>query len=162
MAEAAENMEQWQQGPALEFLQFSGRQFEPDDYPLAALWWKQHDWPAVPVESLPRIGLMVEVDMGSEEGLQPVCCSFMYWDSGWGYIAWTVADAEAPKAIRSAAVDFAIATLTKLGDELGITLLYTSTRNPAMQERYTRLGWTPCEQDFQTFIRPRPLPKEEE
>ena len=152
--EAVANMEQWQQGPALESPAFTGRKFETDDYPLAAAWWTQHGWPVVPIESLPRIGLLVS------HGTVPVCCSFMYWDSGWGYIAWTVADAEAPKDVRSAAVDFAIANLTKLGDELSIRLLYTSTRNPAMQDRYTRLGWVPCETDFQTFIRVRPVTEE--
>lgn len=158
-------MEQWQQGMSAEVADagvlaaptFTARQFDREaDYGLAAHWWTQHGWPVVPVEALPLCGILIEVDTGSLEGVTPLCASFMYRDAGWGCIAWTVADAEAPRELRRAAVDFAVATLTSIGDTLGLTWLYTATRNPAMQDRYTRLGWVACEDDFQQFIRVRP------
>lgn len=153
-------MEQWQQGPSFEGALAVESAIEPPfhaaqfnaalHYHLAECWWQQHGWPAVPPETLPACGITVF------NYATPVCVSFMYIDSGWGCIAWTVADATLPKEIRRAAVDFAIETLTALGDELGLTWLYTCTRNPAMVDRYTRLGWIAAETDFQQFIRVRP------
>lgn len=134
-------------------LAFTVEPFADEDYEAAATWWTQHGWPVVPRGALPTLGITV-----SYEG-RPVCVSFMYRDSGWGCIAWTVADQELPKATRRAAVDFAVEVLTAYGDSIGLAWLYTCTRNPAMQERYTRLGWVAAETDFQQFIRVNPTLK---
>lgn len=106
-------------------------------YPLAAEWWTRHKFGVLPVEFLPKNGLVIEADDGT-----PVCLGFLYLtDSAMAWIEYIVANPDAPITVRSDAVDLLIESLVNLSKTLGVGCLFTSTTLRGLTKRYEKQGF---------------------
>ena len=92
-----------------------------EDYNDLCEWWIQWDWPAVPVDSLPNTGLIVE-----NEGVK-ICAAFIYrTDSDICSPEWYISNKEAPRELRKGAIEFLIEAVAKEAKAQGFKKMFMS------------------------------------
>ena len=115
----------------------------PDDYEVLAKWWKQHDWPVVPLNYLPLIGLMVD----------SCAAGFLYkTDSTIAWIEWIVGDGEVDKVKRRTAVVELVKQLVIVAQSLGYKAVFSSTNKTSLKEAYLKCGAVLTDQNVEHFI----------
>lgn len=67
------------------------REFTVEDYEQVSEWWKGHGWDAVPLQILPKLGIVV-----SDNGMD-ICAVWLYMDNSVGVcmLEWFVANPDA-------------------------------------------------------------------
>lgn len=119
------------------------RPYTPADYETVSGWWRAHKWPQVPSNTLPPNGLIVD----------EVCAGFLYCtDSPISWLEWVVADPTAPREKRDAALDTLIDSLIKVAKAAGRPIIFSSTKHPALAERYKRHGLEQTDVEMTNFI----------
>lgn len=104
----------------------------PSDYPTLVAWWSAQNFPTIPPQFLPTTGLIID-------GL---CAGFLYGsDSAICWLEWVVANPEADKAERRAALDELIEALAANAASRGYKAIFTSVVHPGLLERYKQHGF---------------------
>jgi hypothetical protein len=104
-------------------------------YGTLSFWWQLHGWPAIPETSLPKTGIVVEV-----EG-KPVVAGFLYnTDSNIAWLEMVVGNPLCDKIVRSNALDILIPALLAEAHKLGKSIVFSSLEHPALLERYKKFG----------------------
>ncbi len=101
------------------------------DYPILEAWWAIHKWPAPPANLLPPNGLIID---GKAAG-------FLYLtDSPIAWLEWVVGNPLCDKIERGQAVDRLIRGLLQRAQELGKTMVFSSTSQRTLAGRYEESG----------------------
>jgi hypothetical protein len=113
-----------------------------NDYPMLTEWWKGWNWPPVPLECLPKLGLIVG----------DCAAGFLYEsDSNIAWLEWIISDPTAEKIMRSRAVDAVIGALWVQARARGFKKLFTSTNSPSLEKRLESRGFQVTDRNV-TFL----------
>jgi hypothetical protein len=121
-----------------------------EDYDTLVKWWEEWEFGNVPKECLPPDGVVVE-----HEG-SPVCAAGLYIGIGtrFAFMEWLVTDKHAPPKITHKAIKLCLDSVFALAKEKGMTLVYTTTKEPSLQKRYVKYhDMTLAETEVQTFLK---------
>ena len=120
------------------------------DYPILVKWWTDWKFGTVPKECLPPDGIMVEIDG------KPICAGGLYVCDGttFGFMEWVVTDKYADLRKRHKALKLCIDGIMELAKNNGVRLVYTMTKNSALQKRYQKYhNMVLTESNVKTFLR---------
>jgi len=121
-----------------------------NDYDTLVSWWKAWEFGIVPKECLPPDGIIVEQDG------KPLCAGGLYIGVGteFAFMEWIVTDKNAESRKIHQALRMCIDELINLGKSKGMKLIYTATKEQALQKRYEKYhNMVLTESDVRTFIR---------
>lgn len=121
-----------------------------NDYDTLVSWWKAWEFGVVPKECLPPDGIIVEQDG------KPLCAGGLYIGVGteFAFMEWIVTDKNAESRKIHQALRICIDELIDLGKSKGMKLIYTATKEQALQKRYEKYhNMVLTESDVRTFIR---------
>jgi|TARA_E500000178_G_C17033263_1_gene761811 hypothetical protein len=121
-----------------------------NDYDTLVSWWKAWEFGIVPKECLPPDGIIVEQDG------KPLCAGGLYIGVGteFAFMEWIVTDKNAESRKIHQALRICIDELINLGKSKGMKLIYTATKEQALQKRYEKYhNMVLTESDVRTFIR---------
>ena len=121
-----------------------------NDYDTLVSWWKAWEFGIVPKECLPPDGIIVEQDG------KPLCAGGLYIGvvTEFAFMEWIVTDKNAESRKIHQALRICIDELINLGKSKGMKLIYTATKEQALQKRYEKYhNMVLTESDVRTFIR---------
>ena len=121
-----------------------------NDYDTLVSWWKAWEFGIVPKECLPPDGIIVEQDG------KPLCAGGLYIGVGteFAFMEWIVTDKNAESRKIHQALRICIDELINFGKSKGMKLIYTATKEQALQKRYEKYhNMVLTESDVRTFIR---------
>ena len=128
-----------------------GRNWNRDtDYGTLVSWWQQWEFGVVPKECLPPDGIMIEY-----EG-KPICAGGLYIGVGtqFAFMEWIVTDKQADARSVHKALKLCIESIMDLAKSKGMKLVYTATKEQALQKRYQKYHkMLLTESDVKTFLR---------
>ena len=119
------------------------------DYPTLVKWWKQWEFGVVPKEMLPVDGIIVL------EKNVAVCFAgiYLYPKTALSLMEWVVTDKNSDLKTRHKALKLCIDSVMDLARERGAKLVYTMTKENALQKRYVKYhNMVQTESDIKTFI----------
>jgi len=112
------------------------RTFTDDDYEDVGKWWIAQGWPVLPLELLPDMGIIVEVN-GNK-----ACVGWLYTsNSKLAWLGWPVANPDVSSFSRGKAVLKMIETLEGAAKGLGYSAIMTFSEIPAMLKAYEHENW---------------------
>jgi len=120
------------------------------DYDTLTEWWTQWEFGVVPKEILPVDGIMVINDD------RPVCYAgmYLYPNTAFGLMEWVVTDKDSNPKVRHKALKMCIDGAMDLARERGAKLIYTITKEEALQKRYVKYhDMMLMESNVKTFLR---------
>lgn len=111
-----------------------------EDYETLCEWWKWWRWTPVLKNSLPdsgKGGFMIQ-----HENVD-VCAGFLYTtNSDISLIEWTISNPKVKnRAVRKAAIEKLIKTLTKKAEELGCRFVFTYLVNENLKKKFEDCGF---------------------
>jgi len=116
-------------------------------YEILAGWWRAHEWPAIPVESLPRDGgYLIYMDT------MPICSGFLYkTNSNLCWLEWLLKNPKCDKIYTDAALDILIDALL-LHAPKGAAV-FTSTNKETLAMRFKKHGFGVTDKNVTHMIR---------
>ena len=123
--------------------------FDPDmHYGTVAAWWGGHDWPVVPVEALPPIGIIV--------GDYAAGWLYKTERSPWGWLEWIVTNpmysGDGISRDTHKAVSVLVETLLRTAQAIGCKWVFTSTESTGLITMYERHGFQTTDKEFTNLI----------
>tara|TARA_B100000214_G_C23961026_1_gene625270 strand:- start:619 stop:1083 length:465 start_codon:yes stop_codon:yes gene_type:complete len=119
------------------------------DYETLVEWWKQWEFGVVPKDMLPVDGIMV-VDE------KPICFGGIYFlgpNTSLALMEWVVTDKNSDLKTRHKALKMCINSVMDLARNKGIKLVYTMTKEKALQKRYVKYhNMVQTESGIKSFI----------
>jgi hypothetical protein len=108
------------------------------DYDVIAPWWPAHGWPGVPVEILPKCGVMVVGDNDT-----PLAAAWMYMDNSVGVamMEWAVTNPANTAKQSYMAVTMLVQAVRELALEFDYGVLLTTAKQDALVKMYERNGF---------------------
>lgn len=117
-------------------MEISVELFMPEMLPMVHEWWASEKFPLLPLEILPKTGIVVLVDDVA------ACAGWLYKsDSTLGYIEWIVANPLVRREKRDNALNRLISELLYEAKKAKINLLFTSVKHPVLLKRLERMGF---------------------
>lgn len=125
------------------------RFFRPDaDYSMVSAWWRAWKWPVLPLDALPKTGVIV-----SSNDIE-VCAGWLYQtDSSIAWLEFIISNPKYREDDRSECVDALIGTLLTLAREAGYKNVFTSTNAAALVKRYERNGFSVTDSNVTHLMR---------
>lgn len=106
------------------------------DYPDICEWWRAHRFRYVPLDALPRVGVVVEDDQ------HKYCAGFLYTaEAGWGWLEWVVTNPESPYRQRPEALKVLVKSLTEIARSAGISRMISSLHSKGLIEIFEQNGF---------------------
>ena len=126
------------------------RKYDRDsDYNTLVKWWTQWEFGVVPKDMLPIDGIMVL------HKSRPVCFAgiYLYPKTALSLMEWVVTDKDSDLKTRHKALKLCIDSIMDLARHRGAKLVYTMTKENALQKRYVKYhNMVQTESDIKTFI----------
>lgn len=102
------------------------RLFNINDYPIVSSWWTARSWPVLPLDLLPKTGVVVG----------DYCAGFLYsTDSRICWIEFIVSNPNTDKAERDRAMNLLLDRLIVEAKNLGCKVIFTSAKNEHLERR---------------------------
>ena len=120
------------------------------DYDTLVKWWTQWEFGIVPKDMLPQDGVIVSVDD------KPICAAgiYLYPKTALALMEWVVTDKDSNLRKRHKALKMCIDSIMDLAKKRGAKLVYTMTKEEALQKRYQKYhNMVLTESNVKTFIR---------
>ena len=120
------------------------------DYDTLVKWWTQWEFGIVPKDMLPQDGVIVSVDD------KPICAAgiYLYPKTSLSLMEWVVTDKDSDLRKRHKALKMCIDSIMNLAKKRGAKLVYTMTKEEALQKRYQKYhNMVLTESNVKTFIR---------
>lgn len=118
-------------------------------------WWTGHGWDAVPLNLLPRLGMIAEL-RGT-----PVAAGWVYLDNSvaLGWMEWLVTDpANAPR-VSATGLKHLVHGLKEIARQIGYPVLLSSCRQDGLARLLEREGFTRTDENVIHLISvPKSLP----
>lgn len=120
------------------------RFFEPTDYEMIASWWKAHEWQPIPLNFLPKIGIIVNEQ----------AAGFIYsTDSKICLLEWIVVDPCAEKLARREALDFLFFQSEVIAKELGFQAIFSSVSHQGLLDRYKKHNFKVTDKEMTNVLK---------
>ena len=120
------------------------------DYDTLVKWWTQWEFGIVPKDMLPQDGVIVSVDD------KPICAAgiYLYPKTALALMEWVVTDKDSNLRKRHKALKMCIDSIMNLAKKRGAKLVYTMTKEEALQKRYQKYhNMVLTESNVKTYIR---------
>ena len=120
------------------------------DYDTLVKWWTQWEFGIVPKDMLPQDGVIVSVDD------KPICAAgiYLYRKTALALMEWVVTDKDSNLRKRHKALKMCIDSIMDLAKKRGAKLVYTMTKEEALQKRYQKYhNMVLTESNVKTYIR---------
>ena len=120
------------------------------DYDTLVKWWTQWEFGIVPKDMLPQDGVIVSVDD------KPICAAgiYLYPKTALALMEWVVTDKDSDLRKRHKALKVCIDSIMDLAKKRGAKLVYTMTKEEALQKRYQKYhNMVLTESNVKTYIR---------
>jgi len=113
-------------------------------YTSLSTWWKAHDWPVMPPESLSQYGLVIP----------GVAAGFLYkTDSNIAWLEFLISNPEVNKEARSKGLDAIIEGLSAEAKRLGFKTVFTSSYHPGLIKRYEKHQFVKTDENVTQLVR---------
>ncbi|HWL54278.1 MAG TPA: hypothetical protein VNQ90_17695 [Chthoniobacteraceae bacterium] len=125
------------------------RFFEPErDYQTVRGWWEAHGWSAVPVQVLPRLGIV------AERGGEPTAAGWLYMDNsvGVGWLEWLVARPDASPRDVYRALASVIEFIRSEAKRMGYHTLISTCRQESLGRLLERNGFNQSDTGVSHFV----------
>jgi hypothetical protein len=125
------------------------RVFDPEaDYETVASWWRAHEWNPVPVQVLPKLGIVAERDGVS------IAAGWLYMDNsvGVGWLEWLVASPEATPRQVFQSISAVIGFIKSRAAQLGYHTLMTTCRQQSLGRLLERNGFQKTDASVSHYI----------
>lgn len=120
------------------------RLFTEKDYPIVCSWWKDHQWPSIPLSFLPKTGIIVD----------DCAAGFLYCtDSKLCWLEFVVVDKSADKQRRRDALDLLISESIEIAKESGYMVMFSSVSHAGLIQRYKNHGFDVTDQNMTNLIK---------
>lgn len=119
------------------------REFKPEDHPNIAQWWEGHGWSPIPLNILPKLGMIV-----SRDDID-VCAGWLYMDNSVGvcWLDWLVTNPEAdPKSVIRC-ISQLVTFMSDRARDLNYGVMLTACRQPSLVRLYQRNGFNKTDTD---------------
>jgi hypothetical protein len=117
------------------------RDFTADDYPTVETWWAGHGWSPVPLQILPRLGIIADMHHG--ETSTPTAAAWLYMDNSVGVamLEWIVTNPEAKPRDVLKAITEAVNFIKTRAAELGYTVILATCRQESLSKVLQKRGF---------------------
>lgn len=124
--------------------------FEPENhYETICKWWTDYKWTQLPLEALPKTGIVVKYDNDM------VCAGFLYKTDS--CIAWPEFFVSNPhfreKGFREAALTMLLKKLLEAAKESGFKICFSSVNNYRLRKRLKDVGFELLESNMCNMIK---------
>jgi len=120
------------------------RLFNPSDYELLCSWWKEHNWPSIPFEFLPKIGIIVD----------DCVAGFIYsTDSKICWLEFIISDPKSENYKRQVALNILIEEACKTSSALGFKAIFTSVSHKRLIQKYQNNGFEITDNNMTNLMR---------
>jgi hypothetical protein len=118
--------------------------FEPDrHYEMIAKWWEGHDWPAIPMLSLPKLGLIVN----------NCCAGFLYrTDSTVAWMEFVVSDPKGNRRQNKESLGILVDSMVALARENGFESVVTSMRSHGLIKELKKHGFKVTDENMTNLV----------
>lgn len=124
------------------------RNYTLEDYEALSQWWAQWGWDAIPQAFLPETGLVVTCN------LMPVCAAFIYrTDTPIYWIENYISNKDAPKSIRSEALELLILSCIDKAKTMGALIAMSSIKHNGLGRRLEKSGFVVSDKNMTTYMR---------
>jgi hypothetical protein len=125
------------------------RKFDPEtDYPHAVGCWKTQGWPAIPLDLLPKTGVVVESD-----GVNLAYGWLYLTDSKMTIMEFIVGNPNVDWKLRDEAIHLVINKLIVEAKERGGRSIFSSVNHKRLMDRYKSHGFIQTDVNMTNFIR---------
>ena len=123
--------------------------FDPDaHYGTVAAWWGGHDWPVIPLEALPPVGIIVG-DYAAGWLYKTESCP-------WSILEWLVTNPMHSSTGISRethkAVNIVVETLLRTAQAMGCKWVFSSTKSTGLIKIYNNHGFETTDHDMTNLI----------
>lgn len=116
-------------------------------YEAVCSWWKAESWPQVPLNHLPKYGVVISVDD------IPACAAWLYQtDSQISWLEWVVANPEVRREKRAAALDELVLTLKNMANRMGFETIFMTARSAPLISRMEKHGFISTDKSMTNLI----------
>lgn len=107
------------------------RSFDQDiDYKHLSEWWTKWEWPVIPMDHLPPIGIVI-----SSDG-EDLAMGFLYrTDSRFAWLEWATGNPDSNKFLRREALDILFKELIAKAKREDFSTIFTTMRHPGLITR---------------------------
>jgi hypothetical protein len=117
-------------------------------YDIICSWWSKHDWPIVPINALPKTGLIV-----SDDGMY-TCSGFLYaTDSSLCWLEWIVSNPDVEYNKRDMSMYLLINGLVEISKKNKFSHIFTSASHSGLIERYKNCGFKQTDLSMTNLIK---------
>ena len=124
--------------------------FDPEQhYAIVSHWWEQHKWPIMPLDFLPKIGVITYSPAGV-----PLAATWLYQtDSAFCWLEMAVCNPEAEREWRSKGIDEAIKAIASIAKGLGFKAVFTTVRSARYIKRLEENGFERTDQGMTNLVK---------
>lgn len=120
------------------------RLFNLSDYEMLSSWWKQHEWPSIPLSFLPKIGIIVG----------DCVAGFIYsTDSKICWLEFIISDPKCEQKKRQDALNLLIQEASNTAKDLGYEVIFTSVSHKGLIEKYKNNGFKVTDNNMTNLMR---------
>lgn len=123
------------------------RFFSEEDYSMVCTWWEDWRWPLIPLQSLPKTGVIVS------NGEKDICAAWIYkTDSNLCWIDWFISDRHASRQERKGTIELLIQICKGVAKDMGFDVAFCSVRNQSLIKKIESAGFIGKEEAMTNFI----------
>ena len=120
------------------------KKFDALDYEKICSWWERHGWPSIPLDFLPKTGIIVD----------DCAAGFIYsTDSSVCLLEFVVVDPRIEKTKRRLALDCLLCEVEKIAKNQGFKIIFTSVSHKGLIERYKTNGYSVSDNNMTNLIK---------
>lgn len=120
------------------------RLFNSSDYEMLSSWWKQHEWPSIPLSFLPKIGIIVD----------DCVAGFIYsTDSKICWLEFIISDPKCEQKKRQDALNLLIQEASNTAKDLGYEVIFTLASHKGLIEKYKNNGFKVTDNNMTNLMR---------
>lgn len=117
-------------------------------YEIVSHWWREHEWPVIPLEMLSTTGFVALVNGA------PICAGWLYsTDSKICWLEYLISNPHSASYDRSTALDALVDELAYTAKNMGFSAIFTSTNHKGLIERYKHHDFKVADEDMINLVR---------
>lgn len=116
-------------------------------YEIVSSWWKQHNWPVIPLSHLPQLGFVSFIDDIA------AAAGWLYQtDSAFCIFEWIVVNPEIRREKRTLALNALIKKAKEAAKVMEFETIFMSVRHAPLVSRLEKHGFVPRDQHMTNLV----------
>jgi hypothetical protein len=114
------------------------------NYNMLVEWWKGHEWPIIPFDSLPKTGIIVN----------DIVAGFLYSsDSNVCMLEWIISDPNSDKEKRKESLNILIDKICHIAKDMGFKYCFTFVKNKGLINTLKENSFNKTDEEMIHFVR---------